>query len=147
MSTDSDQLVVFRGTTEECLFALANEFPGIEERKMIAQLMQVSYDSTFTVWMRQNRFVSGGAILTHVRSVLELFGYHCVEWNDLNPYLHTIALSLGLGICSVEEVVQAFGYTNPNQVYRLVLGRQSNASPDRDVFIRVYARSLQLTLQ
>ncbi len=109
-----------RDTTEKCFDDLVGKITDSHARSALANLLNVSYSSTFCPWV-QTGVKAKGMNLVRLRVVLKLFGYDIAEWIELPTVLLYVAEALTYNVLSLEQAREGLGYIGDNEVYRQIL--------------------------
>lgn len=107
-------------TTEKCFEDLVSKITNSQARSALANLLNVSYTSTFSSWV-QTGVKAKGMNLVRLRVVLKMFGYDVAEWKELPTALSYVAEALTYNVLSLNQARDGLGYTGDNEVYRQIL--------------------------
>ncbi len=107
------------GDTGECLAHFRAKFPTDSTRPLLAEFCHVTTD-TVGRWFN-GRNLPVGEELIRLRIFLALANYRVSELDDLSKSLRELAQVIALDVMTPDEVRQALGYKNIQDVYRVVL--------------------------
>ncbi len=135
---------VLKDTTERCFDDLVSRISNVEARKVLADLLEISYESTLARWITSG-VKAQGITLIRLRVLLSLLGYEVEEWENLSPLLFSVAEGLTYNLMSLEMAREGLGYTENQKVYRQILhngGMYASREKQAKAFVASFEESL-----
>lgn len=131
-----------QGSTESCFKSFIATYPDAEDHKIIAELLGVSYNSTFRPWVLHGLRAKGER-LVRVRCMLRLFGYECSEWRNMPDWLQVIVFSLFVNRYTPGELKDLLDYSDTQHFYRIIMQHPFLTDPYRVELAQLLAREVR----